>query len=204
MRLHQRAETAWYEREEARARLRRHGPVYTPAASLPHQSQAVAVMLPRSDPNAWHLAKRRRFEIAPSGRGCEDQELLRKQTLVKALWAIVEEFPHGSAKTVKINACWPSVRAEFVANVQSRLTTFSVSALSNALNAWRRYNVFLHAIPEKPAPLPASPAVISVFLASVARGDPRARTGKARKTQEEHLLRKRCAMVYTGFRLTLK
>ena len=135
--LYQRAEESWCEQGEARARLRNDGFVYIPAAGLPHQPQAVADLLPQSDRELgnWQQAKRRRFEVAPSGRGDEDRELLRSQSLAKALWAILGQFPNASAKTYNIAACWPSPRKDFVAIGQSRLTIISVSVLSGALNA---------------------------------------------------------------------
>ena len=63
--LHQRVEGSWYERGGGpRAVAQRRLGVRTLLCK--HD------VLPQSDPRAWQQAKRRRFEVAPSGREDED------------------------------------------------------------------------------------------------------------------------------------
>ena len=67
----------------------------------------------------------------------------------------------------------PGLRPEYIANVKASLSSFSQSALSSALRAWRRYVSFCAALPGDVPPLPANPATISVFLNYVGMGDKR-------------------------------
>ena len=105
----------------------------------------------------------------------------RVSTLADTLLAICSNYPEHCNKARKWRDRPASIRDDFKLATKRHLEQYSVSMLSGAVSAWRRYRSFLTRLPPpSPQPFPASPAVVSVFLDFVGRGDKRtASTSKA-------------------------
>ena len=77
----------------------------------------------------------------------------RASSLAAILLGIAEAYPEYCLKTRKWRETHEAIKEEYRAALRRHLCDFSVSTLSGALSAWRRYTSFLACLP-KPAPPP--------------------------------------------------
>ena len=161
------------DREEARERVR-HRALATLGPSASHNEQVAAwtsaARKAESGP-LWRSIKARRLEVSSSSSSRRSEAAsARKQALARALWQIVVDFPQHSEKTDKVESCPTAIREAYVTQIQSRIASLSTGALSQALNAWKRWCTFCCSTLDNVAPLPATEATIAVFLELVGAG----------------------------------
>ena len=173
------------DREEARERIRRRA-LATLGPSASHHEQVTAWASASKNAESgplWSSIKARRLEVSSSlGSRRSEAASARKKALARALWQIVVDFPMHTEKTGKVESCPPSIREAYVSQIQNRIASLSTGALSQALNAWKRWCTFCSLTLTNVPPLPATEATIAVFLELVGAGkDDTATSGKRKR-----------------------